>query len=68
MNQPTWTFKVYYALSTGVDRTQVFFRMLQFSVKIGRHNISLELRVKKRLLRYPEDIFFNSQGIPVKGY
>jgi hypothetical protein len=39
-----------------------------FSVKTDTHNISLELRVKKRLLRYPEDVFFDSQGIPVKGY
>ena len=29
-------------------------------------NISLELRVKEKLLRYPEEVFFDSQGIPAK--
>ena len=28
--------------------------------------MSLELRVKEKLPRYPEDVFFDSQGIPVK--
>ena len=31
-----------------------------------KHNISLELRVKERLLLNPEEVFFfDSQGIPV---
>ena len=30
------------------------------------YNISLELRVKEKLLRYPEELFFDSQGIPAK--
>ena len=32
------------------------------------HKISLELRVKERLLLYPEELFFDSQGIPLKEY
>ena len=28
--------------------------------------MSLELRVKEKLLRYPEEVFFDSQGIPEK--
>ena len=32
------------------------------------HKISLELRVKEKLLHYPEEMFFDSQGIPLKGY
>jgi hypothetical protein len=35
---------------------------------IGWHNISLELRVKEKLLPYPEEMFFDSQGIPAKPY
>jgi len=31
-----------------------------------RYKISLELRVKEKLLRYPEEVFFDSQGIPAK--
>ena len=30
--------------------------------------MSLELRVKEKLLRYPEEVFFDSQGIPAKPY
>lgn len=30
------------------------------------YNMSLELRVKEKLPRYPEEMFFASQGIPVK--
>ena len=29
------------------------------------HKMSLELRVKEKLLRYPEEMFFDSQGIPI---
>ena len=32
------------------------------------HNMSLELRVKEKLPRYPEEMFFDSSGIPLKGY
>jgi len=39
-----------------------------FSAYFDYHNISLELRVKEKLLRYPEEIFFDSQGIPAKPY
>jgi hypothetical protein len=28
--------------------------------------MSLELRVKERLLLYPEEVFFDSQGIPAQ--
>ena len=31
-----------------------------------RPKMSLELRVKEKLLRYPEEVFFDSQGISVK--
>jgi len=40
--------------------------MLNFLLKIATHNISLELRVKGKLLPYPEEMFFDSQGIPAK--
>ena len=32
------------------------------------HNISLELRVKEKLLRYPEEVFFCLLGYPCKNY
>ena len=40
--------------------------MFNFLAKIGTHNISLELRVKEKLLLYPEEMFLDSQGIPAK--
>jgi hypothetical protein len=30
------------------------------------HKMSLELRVKERLLLYPEEVVFDSQGIPTQ--
>ena len=39
---------------------------MKFQCRNDRNKISLELRVKEKLPRYPEDVFFDSQGIPVK--
>jgi len=42
--------------------------VVDFQWAEGRHKMSLELRVKEKLLRYPEDMFIDSQGIPAKPY
>jgi hypothetical protein len=39
-----------------------------FFISDESRNISLELRVKEKLLPYPEEMFFDSQGIPAKPY
>jgi hypothetical protein len=39
---------------------------LNFLTQCLTHTISLELRVKERLLIYPEEVFFNSPGILAK--
>ena len=46
--------------------TQVYGSSVDFQRADGRHKMSLELRVKEKLLRYPEEVFCDSQGIPEK--